>query len=142
MDLVAAYHAATALWFPSNVRSEAFGLVQVEAMASGCPAINCDIPGSGVPWVCRHELEGLTVPRNDPQAFAAAARRLLAEDGLRERLAQGAKQRAEEFSDTIMAKRSLEIYQQNLQPDRSQYTERVLELNPLYLSQFKGKDRK
>jgi glycosyltransferase involved in cell wall biosynthesis len=114
-DLVAAYHAATALWFPSHVRSEAFGMVQVEAMATGCPAINCDIPGSGVPWVCRHEREGLTVPINDSDAFGAAARRLLEEQGLHERLSHGARQRAQKFSDELMAQRSLAIYQQVLQ---------------------------
>jgi glycosyltransferase involved in cell wall biosynthesis len=118
-DLVAAYHAATALWFPSNVRSEAFGIVQVEAMASGCPVINCQIPGSGVPWVCRHEEEGLTVPVNDPHAFAMAAQRILIETGLRERLSQGARQRAEKFGDVLMAQRSLSIYQQVLPPEHN-----------------------
>jgi glycosyltransferase involved in cell wall biosynthesis len=109
-ELKAAYRAATALWFPSNIRSEAFGMVQVEAMASGCPTINCNISGSGVPWVCRHEREGLTVPINDARAFAGAARRLLEEEGLRERLSQGARLRAEKFSDTLMAQRSLAVY--------------------------------
>jgi glycosyltransferase involved in cell wall biosynthesis len=118
-DLIAAYHAATALWFPSNIRSEAFGMVQVEAMASGCPAINCDIPGSGVPWVCRHEREGLTVPINDARAFGAAARRLLEEPGLHDRLSQGARQRALKFSDELMAERSLAIYQKILQRQQS-----------------------
>lgn len=127
-DLMAAYHAATALWFPSNVRSEAYGMVQIEAMASGCPAINCDIPGSGVPWVCRHELEGLTVPRNDPQAFGTAARRLLTEPGLRERLSQGAKERSKEFYDTVMAQRSVEIYQQAFQLDAPKQPDLVSEL--------------
>jgi glycosyltransferase involved in cell wall biosynthesis len=121
-DLVAAYHAATALWFPSNVRSEAFGIVQVEAMASGCPVINCQIPGSGVPWVCRDEEEGLTVPVNDPHAFAMAAQRILIEPGLRERLSQGARQRAEKFGDVLMAQRSLSIYQQILPPEHSQHS--------------------
>ena len=127
-DLMAAYHAATALWFPSNVRSEAYGMVQIEAMASGCPAINCDIPGSGVSWVCRHEREGLTVPRNDPQAFAAAAQRLLTEPGLRERLSQGAKERSQEFYDTVMAQRSIEIYQEAFQLDRPKQPDFVSEL--------------
>jgi rhamnosyl/mannosyltransferase len=110
-ELVAAYQAATALWFPSNARSEGFGLVQVEAMASGCPVINTAIPCSGVSWVSRHEESGLTVPVNDPVALAGAARRLLSEVGLRERLGQGARKRAyREFDHMLMASRSLAIY--------------------------------
>src|SRR5205814_697475 len=93
-QIVPYYLAATAFWFPSNARSEAFGLVQVEAMASGCPVINTAIPGSGVAWVSRHDESGLTVPMNDPLALARAARRLLDEPGLRERLASGGRERA------------------------------------------------
>ena len=109
-ELVGAYQAATALWFPSNARSEGFGLVQVEAMASGCPVINAAIPCSGVTWVTRHEQEGLTVPLNDPHALAMAAKRLLTEPGLRRRLTQAGRLRAEQFDQIKMAKRSFEIY--------------------------------
>jgi glycosyltransferase involved in cell wall biosynthesis len=110
-QLAGAYRAATALCFPSTARSEGFGLVQVEAMASGCPVINTAITGSGVPWVCRHEQEGLTVPVNDSAALAAAAGRLLADPGLRERLAEAGRQRArDEFDYRVMAAKSLEIY--------------------------------
>lgn len=110
-ELTGAYHAATALWLPSNERSEGFGLVQVEALASGCPVINTAIPGSGVAWVSRHEETGLTVPVNDAAALAAAARRLLEEPTLRERLGEGGRRRAqEEFGDRRMAERSLDCY--------------------------------
>jgi rhamnosyl/mannosyltransferase len=108
--LAAAYHAATALWLPSRNRAEAFGLVQVEAMAAGCPVINTAIAHSGVPWVCRHEQEGLTVPPNDPAALAVAARRLWQEPGLRQRLAVAARQRAAEFDDRRMCQRYLAVY--------------------------------
>jgi len=119
IELRAAYRAADALWFPSNARSEAFGLVQVEAMASGCPVINTDIPHSGVAWVSRHEQTGLTVPMDNPRALAAAARRLLDEPGLRQRLSAGAMQRAElEFRHETMARRSVEIYQRLLAAHR------------------------
>jgi rhamnosyl/mannosyltransferase len=110
-ELVGAYHAATALWFPSNARSEGFGLVQVEAMASGCPVLNTAIPHSGVPWVGRHDEAGLTVPVNNPQAFAAVARRLLDEPGLRDRLGRTARRQAvERFDHRAMAAHSLAIY--------------------------------
>jgi glycosyltransferase involved in cell wall biosynthesis len=111
--LIGAYRAATALWFPSNARSEGFGLVQVEAMASGSPVINTDIPHSGVAWVSRDGESGLTIPVNDSGALVAASRRLLAEPGLRNRLSGGAIARAKrEFDDMAMARRSLELYAQ------------------------------
>jgi rhamnosyl/mannosyltransferase len=118
-ELIGAYHAATGLWFPSSARSEAFGLVQVEAMASGCPVINTSIVGSGVAWVSPHEQTGLTVPVNDPSALAEASRRLLEEPGLRARLSDGARNRAKlEFSARTMAERSVAIYREVLRQRR------------------------
>ena len=115
-ELAGAYRAATALMFPSNARSEGFGLVQVEAMASGCPVLNTAIPDSGVAWVSPHEETGLTVPVDDPGALSAAALRLLNEAGLRERLARQAKDRAcREFDQHTMAARSLNIYRRVLE---------------------------
>ncbi|MEO6811416.1 MAG: glycosyltransferase [Isosphaeraceae bacterium] len=115
LDLVPYYLAADAFWFPSNARSEAFGLVQVEAMASGCPVINTAIPHSGVSWVSLHDQTGLTIPVDDPDALAAAANRLLDEPGLRDRLAAGGRARAtSEFDHRVLAKRSLAIYRRVL----------------------------
>ncbi|HEX5270925.1 MAG TPA: glycosyltransferase [Gemmataceae bacterium] len=112
-ELVGAYHAATALWFPSNARSESFGLVQVEAMAAGCPVINTGIPASGVAWVSRHGETGLTVPVDDPAALAAAARRIAGEADLRARLSAGARLRVRKlFEERVMAERSLELYRE------------------------------
>lgn len=111
LDIVPYYLAADAFWFPSNARSEGFGIVQVEAMASGCPVINAAIPHSGVAWVSRHEQEGLTVPMNDPRALASAALRVLHEPGLRARLVRSARARSiAEFDHMAMARTSVEIY--------------------------------
>ncbi len=119
-ELIGAYHAAAALWFPSNARSEAFGLVQVEAMASGCPVLNSAIVGSGVPWVSRHEESGLTVPVDDWQALAQAANRLLQDADLRARLSRQARERAvTEFAADQMARRTLQAYRQALDHAKS-----------------------
>jgi rhamnosyl/mannosyltransferase len=118
--LVGAYRAATALWFPSNARSEGFGLVQVEAMASGCPVINTAIEGSGVPWVSRDGESGFTVAVDDPGSFAAAARRLLDDADLARRLRDGAVARARrEFDRDVMVRRSMRLYDEAIHGSRS-----------------------
>jgi rhamnosyl/mannosyltransferase len=109
-ELIGAYYAAMALWFPSNARSEAFGLVQVEAMACGCPVINTNIASSGVPWVSRHEKEALTVAPNNPIAFSDAANRLLSESNLRDRLSIAGRKRSNDFSAISVTRRIFDFY--------------------------------
>jgi rhamnosyl/mannosyltransferase len=116
-ELIGAYHAATALWFPSNARSEAFGIVQVEAMACGRPVLNSAIPDSGVAWVSRDGETGFTMPVDDWQALAAAARRLWHDGELRGRLGALARQRAvAEFDAEHMARRVAAAYHEALSP--------------------------
>ena len=114
-NVVPYFLAADALWFPSNAKSEAFGLVQVEAMAAGCPVINTNIPGSGVPWVCPNEEAGLTVPVGDSAAFAYAARRIATDEKLRRRLGEGGRARARHFFDqSLTASRCVDVYRHSL----------------------------
>jgi glycosyltransferase involved in cell wall biosynthesis len=111
-ELVGAYLAATAFWFPSIVRSEAFGLVQVEAMATGCPVINTDIEGSGVPEVSKHQESGLTVAVACPKALADAAMQLVNNPSLRTQLSVGAVARARrEFSVERMLCQTTQLYE-------------------------------
>jgi glycosyltransferase involved in cell wall biosynthesis len=84
-ELPAYYHACDVFVLPSVERSEAFGIVQVEAMTAGRPVISTEV-GTGTSWINQHEITGLVVPPRNEAALAAALQRLLADDALRARL--------------------------------------------------------
>jgi glycosyltransferase involved in cell wall biosynthesis len=56
----------------SRERTEAFGLVLLEAMMHAKPCLVSNLPGSGMPWVVESSQAGLLVPLNDIQAWRSA----------------------------------------------------------------------
>ena len=111
-EVIPYYHAADVFALASVARSEAFGIVQIEAMAAGRPVVNTKLD-SGVPFVSLHEQTGLTVPPEDPEALASAINRLLDDPGLRRSLGEAARRRArEEFTLKTMTARTLALYNQ------------------------------
>jgi rhamnosyl/mannosyltransferase len=109
-ELPAYYHACDVFCMPSVSRAEAFGFVQIEAMACGKPVVCCEL-NNGVTWVNRDGVSGLVVPPADVAALAAALKRLQRDPQLRARLGAQARERAlAEFSLEAMAKGTLEVY--------------------------------
>ncbi|HYL36154.1 MAG TPA: glycosyltransferase [Bryobacteraceae bacterium] len=109
-DVIPYYHAADLFALASVARSEAFGIVQIEAMAAGLPIVNTKLD-SGVPFVSPHRETGLTVPPRDAPALARAVNHLLDNPRLRQSLGGAGRLRAQqEFSVTTMAARTLELY--------------------------------
>lgn len=111
-ELAAWYHAADVFVLPSVARSEAFGLVQIEAHSAGTPVVSTDLT-TGVPYANLDGVTGLTVPVGDSHALAAALNRILGDDELRVRLGAQARRRATtEFTIPAMCENTVAVYKE------------------------------
>jgi len=109
-DLPAYYHASDVFVLPASERSEAFGAVQIEAMASGLPVV-CTELGTGTSFVNVHGQTGLVVPARDAAALAAAILSLLRDEQRRRQMGERGRLRAvREFSLPTMADRTARLY--------------------------------
>ena len=96
---------------PSVANSEAFGIVQMEAMVYGKPVINTSLP-TGVPHVSLDGQTGITVPPNDVLALAGAIQKLADDDDLRGKFGQNAYIRTrEKFSMQKMLDDIYKLYE-------------------------------
>jgi glycosyltransferase involved in cell wall biosynthesis len=109
-DLAAYFNACDVFCLPSVAQSEAFGLVQLEAMACGKPVV-CTQLNNGVNVVNQSGITGLTVPVRDTTALSAALNTLLKDDALRLKLGQQAKAYAVSgYSLSAMSNSHLALY--------------------------------
>jgi glycosyltransferase involved in cell wall biosynthesis len=111
-DVCPYFHAADVFALSSVARSEAFGIVQLEAMACGKPVVNTNL-ASGVPSVSLDGVSGLTVAPADPEALGKAISSLL-DDPLRSAAYGRAGQLRvkQHFSLQEMARQTLALYQE------------------------------
>jgi rhamnosyl/mannosyltransferase len=105
-----------ALVLPSHLRSEAYGMVLVEAAMFGKPMISCEI-GTGTSFVNADGETGFVVTPEDPAALAVAMNSLLEDDELSERFGHAARQRYErKFSGEVLGKSYAALYQEVVRP--------------------------
>ena len=113
-DLVMYYHACDVFCLPSIERSEAFGMVQLEAHACAKPVISTRL-NTGVPFVNPHQQTGLLVEPNNSDQLADSMNSFLKSPELITQYGQYACQRVNsEFTAQIMVNKVLNIYRQLL----------------------------
>ncbi len=105
-ELVDWYAASTLVCVPSY--NESFGLVAVEAQATGTPVVAAAV--GGLTTAVHHERSGLLVEGHEPASYAVAFERVLREPGLHEILAGGARAHAQQFGWDRTAAQMLEVY--------------------------------
>lgn len=96
---------------PSRERTEAFGIVLMEAMRYGKPLLVSDLLGSGVNWVARNGQNAMAIPVGDAGAWAAALATLARSPAKRQLLGHlGQERYAREFNIAAIADRVAEVY--------------------------------
>lgn len=112
-DILPVYYAAADVCVvPSHY--EPFGLVAIEAMASGTPVVASDV--GGLQFTVVPEQTGLLAPPKDDLAFAVAIDRILSDPIYRNKLAQAARKRVEtKFSWEGVASQLSELYTELLE---------------------------
>lgn len=110
-ELGSYYQACDLFCLPSIYKSEAFGLVQLEAMYFGKPIVSTNIPGSGVKWVNQNNITGLVVPPKDNKALAEAINKILKNPELKKKFGENAQRRFEkEFKIEAVANKIFKLY--------------------------------
>lgn len=109
---VSAYFGACDLFCMSSVyATEAFGIVQIEAMSAGKPVVATKIPGSGVSWVNKHKDSGVNVKPKDSKALAIAFKHILESPDTYSAYSEQASQRYwTMFTKAKMIEKCIEIY--------------------------------
>lgn len=110
-ELPAYYEACDLFCLSSVYKTEAFGIVQIEAMSYGKPVVATTIEGSGVHWVNAEGVSGLNARKGDAEALAKAIQAITAHPMIYERYSEGAKQRFDEnFTLEKMIENTLSVY--------------------------------
>lgn len=107
-DLVTLYQAADVVAVPSF--SESFGLVAMEAQATGTPVLAANVGGLGI--AVADGKTGLLVNGHTPELWGAALNDILTNDEKRLEMARSARVHAEEFSWETTVDKLLEVYDQ------------------------------
>ncbi|WP_328399119.1 D-inositol-3-phosphate glycosyltransferase [Streptomyces sp. NBC_00390] len=100
------FRAASTLVMPSY--SESFGLVAIEAQATGTPVVAAAV--GGLPVAVRDELTGFLVPGHDPADYADTLRRFVLDPSLSQTMGAAAARHAQSFGWDAAASATADVY--------------------------------
>ena len=113
--LVAIYRSADVFVIPSLY--EPFGIVALEAMASGVPVVSSDV--GGLSEIVENAVTGLKVPPGDPQLLASAIRQVLGVPSLCEFLKiNGYEYALKRYDWDLVAEKTLQTYMRSITQKR------------------------
>ena len=102
------YYASCDVFCAPAIKGESFGMVLLEAMASGKPVVATDIPGYAS--VLAHERQGILVEPQNPAALAMGLVRVLADRELRARFEEIGPVTAAKYAWPHVARQVLDVY--------------------------------
>jgi glycosyltransferase involved in cell wall biosynthesis len=105
-DLAKYYNLADAMILPSIDKSEAFGIVLIEAMACAKPVITANL--AGVRSVYENNVSGLSFEVLDQQDLVQKVKKLFQNEEMRVQMGLSAKERAEKMYDKDMLIKQLD----------------------------------
>jgi phosphatidylinositol alpha-mannosyltransferase len=111
-DMLPGYYASAHVLCAPATGEESFGMVLLEAMATGKPVVASRIDGFS--QVLTHGQEGLMVPPRDQDALTEALSHLLSHPGLARDMGERGRQRAQEYDWTNVAQKVSQLYQRLL----------------------------
>jgi rhamnosyl/mannosyltransferase len=88
------FKAAEVLVLPSIHKSEAFGIVLLEAMACGTPVISTEL-GTGTSFVNADKISGLVVPPRDSRSLRKAIEDIIDNEAVRSQYGREAAERVQ-----------------------------------------------
>lgn len=118
-ELASYYELADIFCLASTFKTEAFGIVLLEAMSFGKPLVTTNLQDSGISWVNQHHLTGLTVPPSNARELANAIKAIAGDENFARKLSTEARKRFyEKFTSEAMVESTIDLYASMMELDK------------------------
>ena len=104
---------------PSIDRSEAFGIVLIEAMTFSKPIISTKIKDSGINWVNVDQITGFKVPIKNPKKLSFNLKKIIKDKNNYKKMSINSKKRYQKFfTSNLMNKSFYKLYKSDYEANR------------------------